>query len=281
MQNKHKTILPHIELNLEEKELLKRGVANIIPHLVKISIITSFLFTSAGKAVLATTITPQEIIQEVNAIRQEYNIPPLRENHLLTLAAYEKAEDMARNKYFAHTSPTGIPFYYWIEQKGYLYTFAGENLAKNFTSTKQLIKAWMESPTHKENITDPDFCDIGIATRKLPQEGTLVVEFFGCRKYPPLPTESQSQTQTGYRIQPQSPTVTIKSPSQKTLSDPSSNPPFNQKRMQTTALLTLAAVLALSINNRRYHYHHVYKIPVRKVNKNSAFLPAPRQEKKR
>ena len=61
-----------------------------------------------------------------------------------------KAQDMATLGYFAHVSPDGKTPWYWIEKVGYDYQYAGENLAINFSDSKDVTNAWMASPLHKE-----------------------------------------------------------------------------------------------------------------------------------
>jgi len=68
---------------------------------------------------------------------------------------------MADFGYFAHTSPEGKTPWYWIEQVGYQYQYAGENLAINFSDSEDVVKAWMESASHRANITKDKYTEIG------------------------------------------------------------------------------------------------------------------------
>ncbi|MFS8119533.1 MAG: CAP domain-containing protein, partial [Microcoleus sp.] len=52
-----------------------------------------------------------------------------------------------------HVSPTGVQPWVWINDTGYNYDTAGENLAKNYPSTQATVDAWMASPVHRANIT--------------------------------------------------------------------------------------------------------------------------------
>jgi hypothetical protein len=93
-----------------------------------------------------------------------------------------KAQDMAAKGYFAHTSPEGRSPWYWFDQAGYKFIFAGENLAVNFDETKDVENALLASPTHRANILDKNFTEIGIATYPGEYKGmrtTFVVESFG------------------------------------------------------------------------------------------------------
>lgn len=96
-----------------------------------------------------------------NEQRKAQNLPTLSINSTLNEAAQLKANDMATLGYFAHTSPEGKTPWYWIQKVGYKYQYAGENLAINFTDSKDVTNAWMNSPTHKANIVKDKYTEIG------------------------------------------------------------------------------------------------------------------------
>ena len=104
----------------------------------------------------------------------------------------DKANDMVANNYFAHTSPSGLTPWYWFEQVGYGFTYAGENLAVNFSDSQDVTNAWMNSAEHRANILNANFTQIGIATATGTYNGapaTYVVEDFGTPVPPPPPAE--------------------------------------------------------------------------------------------
>ncbi len=128
-------------------------------------------------------IYPQVLISYANEARNQIlGDGSLTANVTLEKAAKMKAEDMAKNEYFAHTSPSGKTPWYWLDQAGYNFKYAGENLAVNFVGSEDVENAWMASPLHKENILNPKFKEIGIATATGTYQGKeviFVVEFFG------------------------------------------------------------------------------------------------------
>ncbi len=131
---------------------------------------------------LFASILQNVLINETNTSRQSENVFPLKENPLLDAAAQMKAEDMASKGYFAHVSPQGLTPWYWMGQVGYNYTYAGENLAINFSDSEDVIKAWLNSPDHRENLLSQHFTEIGIATARGTYEGkdtTFIVQMFG------------------------------------------------------------------------------------------------------
>lgn len=123
----------------------------------------AFIFALIAIPALASEITADNVIKYVNESREAQGLPDLIKNEKLTEVAQAKLDDMIKNKYFAHTSPSGINPWYWFEKIGYDYQYAGENLAINFTTAEAQQKAWMESLTHRKNILNPNYNEVGVA----------------------------------------------------------------------------------------------------------------------
>jgi hypothetical protein len=139
-------------------------------------------FSHPGVLGTTSSISIQQIIALTNQERQKEGLSPLSENTNLDQAAASKAANMFTENYWAHFAPSGKSPWDFISSSGYKFTFAGENLAKSFTSADDVVKAWMNSPLHKKNIMDPRFRDIGIAVEDGILDGnrtTLVVQMFG------------------------------------------------------------------------------------------------------
>ncbi|MFZ2299641.1 MAG: CAP domain-containing protein [Candidatus Moraniibacteriota bacterium] len=146
-------------------------------------VVFSFAFVSIA---LASGVALSEVITLANNARAKEGLAPLVENPKLSEAAKNKAEDMLKNDYFAHTSPDGVTPWAWIKQSGYQYKAAGENLAINFDSAKEQHGAWMKSSTHRANILNATYKEIGVAVVKGKidgQESVVTVEFFGTPIY--------------------------------------------------------------------------------------------------
>jgi len=130
----------------------------------------------------ASSITISQIIEGTNKERNAKGLISLVYNEKLSQAAAGKARDMFVNQYWAHTSPSGKEPWDFIKNVNYNYKVAGENLARDFDSTSPMISAWMHSPTHKANIMNPRYRDIGLAVVDGKLHGietTLVVQMFG------------------------------------------------------------------------------------------------------
>ncbi|MBI3385193.1 hypothetical protein HY030_03315 [Candidatus Gottesmanbacteria bacterium] len=146
------------------------------------------MFTSPQVLGLATNINSQDLEEAVNKERIENGLTPLKINNLLNKAATEKANDMFTKGYWAHFAPDGKTPWFFIDQAGYQYKYAGENLARDFALSNQVVAAWMKSATHKKNILDSKFSDMGLAVVNGNLSGeptTLVVQLFGTQTQNP------------------------------------------------------------------------------------------------
>lgn len=104
----------------------------------------------------------QEVCNLVNKYRAENGLNSLTLATDVSKMAELKAEDMATNNYFDHTSPTyGDPFE-MLKSLGIEYQSAGENIAKGQKTPAKVMNAWMNSAGHKANILDSTFTEIGV-----------------------------------------------------------------------------------------------------------------------
>ena len=124
----------------------------------------------------------REVVTLTNEIRVENNLPALKSDFKLDLAASEKLNDMIRNNYFAHTSPAGVTPWFWIKKSNYTYSVAGENLAVGFFTAQDTVDAWFKSSSHRANLLSSRYKDIGIAVGRGQingHNGIVVVQMFG------------------------------------------------------------------------------------------------------
>lgn len=131
---------------------------------------------------IATDITTQELLVLTNEKRSQEGAGSLSLNQDLSEAAAQKASDMFSENYWAHNSPTGKTPWVFIKNSGYQYVYAGENLAKGFTNSEDIINAWMASTSHRENMLSKNYTEVGFAVKEgklLGEETVLIVEMFG------------------------------------------------------------------------------------------------------
>ncbi|MCL4400149.1 CAP domain-containing protein [Patescibacteria group bacterium] len=178
-----KYFIPH-EGNDHQPHILRKD-SIVLMGMIIFAVEALFVLRSLGiisTDQLTALILPNALVDETNAVRISDELLPLKTNALLELAAQDKANDMAKNSYFAHTSPAGLTPWYWFQKVGYNFEYAGENLAVNFLDSKDVINAWMNSPSHRANILNNHFKEIGIATAKGTYDGkpaVFAVQLFG------------------------------------------------------------------------------------------------------
>ena len=173
-------------------------------HLSSLSIfmiivmVSQLLITLIGKNVpgvlgIASSITVEELIDLTNQKREEHGLSELKLNQTLVEAARQKGADMIVKGYWAHTSPDGKTPWYFFKNVSYQYLYAGENLARDFVDSPSVVVAWMNSPTHRDNILSSRYRDVGIAVIQdtfQGQETTLVVQMFGTQAGAVLPSRA-------------------------------------------------------------------------------------------
>ena len=149
----------------------------------------------AGYRNQSVVLLQSKIISETNLQRQENgNLPALTENHYLDATAAAKANDMFLNQYFEHVSPSGVGPGDLAQKYGYNYIVEGENLILgNFSSEKEVVQDWMNSPGHRANILNIRYTEMGAAIIK----GTYKEKQFGlaCRNLGSIICMCSSQMQ--------------------------------------------------------------------------------------
>lgn len=183
----------------------------------------------------ATDIHVEQLLAATNAKRAEAGLVPLSLDDRLSQAAAGKARDMFTDNYWAHNSPSGKTPWVFIVAAGYKYRIAGENLAKNFSTSNAVVDAWMASPTHRENVMRTDYKDIGFAVVNGTLEGeetTLVVQMFG-----------SGDSQLAYQPKP---VVTTKTAAVSVMPPPSVGSPFASTAARNNSPLSLTGALGLT-----------------------------------
>ena len=128
-------------------------------------------------------LTKAGVIKWTNSQRAASSLPPLAQNQKLSATALAKVQDMLKNQYFAHVSPSGTGAADLAKNAGYDFLAIGENLAMgDFADDQALVQAWMDSPGHRANILNSRYTEIGVAVIKGAFEGRttwMAVQEFG------------------------------------------------------------------------------------------------------
>lgn len=186
--NKHRAKILHLD-SLFSFIIIVVGVFSLL------STFKYFPTLKEGVLGYASNISADQVVSLTNQERAKLGYQPVKMNPLLNQAALAKAQDMFSKQYWAHTSPDGKDPWYFIGQANYSYLLAGENLARDFATTPEMVAAWMASPTHRANIVNARYQEIGIAVVNGVLEGfetTLVVQMFGTPRVKSPTVETQA-----------------------------------------------------------------------------------------
>lgn len=174
----------HHHHNNHKPKILHLSSLSTLVLIVLVFQLVLSVFTRVKPGVLgfASSITSDEVVTLTNQQRAAAGLQPLSVNPLLIQAAAAKAQYMFANNFWAHNGPDGTTPWVFIRQAGYNYRFAGENLARDFGDSGSVIAAWVNSPTHRDNLLSSRYSEIGVAVVNGVlggQETTLVVQMFG------------------------------------------------------------------------------------------------------
>ena len=109
----------------------------------------------------ATNISSDGLLNETNIQRNKTGAKQLTISPRLNEAAQAKAQDMVNRNYWSHQTPDQQEPWAFISATGYTFQKAGENLAYGFNNNGQVVAGWMNSPTHKMNMLDKAFDEVG------------------------------------------------------------------------------------------------------------------------
>ena len=120
----------------------------------------------------ARKATPQNALEsgvlgQINALRRQHGLAPLRASARLRAAADAHSRSMASGGYFAHESADGSAF--WLRVQRYYprtrYWSVGENLLWSSPDVDPAgaLRLWLNSPPHRKNLLTARWREIGLS----------------------------------------------------------------------------------------------------------------------
>jgi uncharacterized protein YkwD len=107
-----------------------------------------------------------------NQIRAQNGLVTLASNGALATAAAVHSDDMVARGYFEHTTPEGGTFDERVVAAGYAANGEGWSLGENLiwgtaelATPAGLMRSWMNSEHHRENILKADYRELGLGIR--------------------------------------------------------------------------------------------------------------------
>jgi uncharacterized protein YkwD len=123
--------------------------------------------TASGQVSLSSL--ESGVLQQLNLIRTQHGLVPLKINARLTAAADQHSAEMGADGYFEHASHDGTAFWkrinHWYGSTGYGYWSVGENLlwSSPDIDPQHALELWMNSPEHRANILAARWREIGVS----------------------------------------------------------------------------------------------------------------------
>lgn len=151
--------------------------------IVAVGLLVNSMLLQPNVLSYATDMTPHGLLAQTNTQRTSNSLGAFALNATLSEAAQAKADDMVQRDYWSHTTPDGDEPWAFINQTGYQYEAAGENLAYGFTTNAQAVAGWMNSPGHRANILNASYSEVGFGIANSPNfqgkgEQTVVVAMY-------------------------------------------------------------------------------------------------------
>ena len=143
--------------------------------LVSALTLLSVLAAGAGAAskpartIAAANQLESQVLVELNKIRRQHGLAPLRLSKPLSTAAGTHSRAMGTHGFFDHDSLDGSEFWKRVQRfygpKGYRTWAVGENLlwSSGGLTAAAALKLWMGSPGHRKNILTARWREIGLS----------------------------------------------------------------------------------------------------------------------
>lgn len=211
-----KNTTPKLKRNTKNKPKSSKPLRHLkfLPALV-ITVISTFLWAqpqfllnnkSNDVLAYATDTSSAGLLASTNSQRSANGVGTLSIASKLNSAAQAKANDMVTRNYWSHQTPDGEQPWIFIAATGYQYLSAGENLAYGFSNSSATITGWMNSPSHKANLLNAVFTEVGFGIANSPNfvnngAQTVVVAMYAKPASPapvatPAPTATPAPKQT-------------------------------------------------------------------------------------
>ncbi len=240
--------IPHKSNNQKAKILHASSLTLISIGLIAFQLVLGLTGKSFPRVLgYAANISPEEVVRLTNVEREKNGLSLLSLNSTLSQAAIAKGNDMLAKGYWAHFAPDGTTPWSFFLSFGYKYKYAGENLARDFSDAGSAVSAWMNSPTHRENILNSNYEEIGIGVVEGILSGadtTIIVQFFGTpltNTSENIPEAKAQETTTLVKSEATTSSKSVSSPTPTQTPIPTPTPPVEKTVEATGSSITFVS----------------------------------------
>ena len=151
---------------------------------------------SSQRPAASLSTLEQGVLADINTLRKQHGLAPLRLSASLSAAARQHSGEMAARGYFSHDSANGASFDKRIARyypfSGRRYWSVGENLLWSSPDVDAggALQMWWNSPEHRKNMLTGRWREIGLSAVHVAsapgtyggREVTIVTTDFGVRR---------------------------------------------------------------------------------------------------
>ncbi len=117
----------------------------------------------------------------INSTREANGLNALAADDSLNTIADLRSQDMMARNYFSHYSPENTNVFDLMRANGVGFKYGGENLAQSSPASAGtadgFLNAWLNSPTHKDNILGAHYTKIGVSMVEIDQRRVVTTVF--------------------------------------------------------------------------------------------------------
>jgi uncharacterized protein YkwD len=123
---------------------------------------------------------PKQIVELTNLERKHKELSSLKASSLLAKVAQAHSENMAKQEKMEHNLDGKTPLQR-LQAAGYAYARAHENIAAGDPDVplEDLMKAWMDSKGHRDNILSGACTEIGVGVARGKNGQVYYTQLFG------------------------------------------------------------------------------------------------------
>lgn len=120
-------------------------------------------------------VDPRDIITYINEERMKRGARPLRVSPVLTKAAQMRADTIMKHQNFSHQDPyEGIRLDTVLPLLKYPFSWASENIGMGDSTARAFVTGFMNSPSHRANLLNPELIETGVAVSTGPYKQYFV-----------------------------------------------------------------------------------------------------------
>ena len=119
-----------------------------------------------GEAAAKPNDMARALAERINRTREQSGLKPLQLDPVLTQIAQERSEDMAKRRYFAHTTPDGRTVFDYLDERRVPWRLAGEALQRNNFPPDRTVgeaaRSLFASSAHRALLLDARYTHFGV-----------------------------------------------------------------------------------------------------------------------